>query len=38
MNYHEFQQITDVGIAGMVLGFTSLAGLLIYALVTITRD
>jgi hypothetical protein len=37
-HWHENQEITDVGIAGMVLGFTSLFGCLIYAIVTITKD
>eukprot|EP00347_Sterkiella_histriomuscorum_P011638 403371685 len=38
MSYHENQELTGVGLAGMILGFISLGVLMIYALTTITMD
>ena len=36
--YHSNQELTDVGIAGMVLGFVSLFGLMTFGLIKITMD
>ncbi|CDW81176.1 UNKNOWN [Stylonychia lemnae] len=35
---HSSQTLTDVGVAGMVLGFTTLGVLLIYALIMMVKD